>query len=161
LYARVRLAKQREVLDFLKHRGLVPNSYDRIIDGGVCGLLRPDLVFDACSKVVIIEVDENQHQSSNYSDCDPVIRMKNVCSSFGGLPTVFIRWNPDSFKMEGQLQEVQRSKRLEVLEAWLRHFMDPQTVVSDLLSVMYLYYTDRNNDLQVLWRYDEASSSSS
>jgi hypothetical protein len=85
--------------------------------------------------------------------------MMNVCSSFGGTPVVFIRWNPDKFKKNDVVQVVPEEKRLKTLEGWIRHFMDPNTFVQDLLSVMYLFYDDKNTDLEVIWKYDGASSS--
>ena len=60
-FKRARLAKQREVklwLDSAGHGNYV--SYDRIIDGGTCGLERPDFLYDCGTHYVSFEVDENQ-----------------------------------------------------------------------------------------------------
>jgi hypothetical protein len=87
--------------------------------------------------------------------------MVNICSSYGGVPVVFIRWNPDAFKMNGKSQVVSMKTRLQVLEGWIRHFAKPDTFVTKLLSVLYLYFDDWSNELEVMLQYDYASSSSS
>jgi hypothetical protein len=157
LAQRVRLAKQKEVRNYLAFKNLKYDSYDRIIDGGACGKERPDFVFDFESKIVIVEVDEFQHQE-RACECEQT-RMINICSSYGGAPVVFIRWNPDPFKKNGRTQSVPLAKRLQVLEGWIRHFQKPETFVTNLLSVVYLYFDDWNNELEVILGYEGESSS--
>jgi hypothetical protein len=159
LYQRIRLAKQREVRNYFNFNKMKYDSYDRIIDGGDCGKERPDFVFDFESKIVIVEVDEFQHQE-RACDCEQT-RMVNICSSYLGVPVVFVRWNPDPFKMNGKTEVVPLSKRLQVLEGWIRHFQKPETFVTNLLSVLYLYFDDWDNNVEVILRYDGAASSSS
>ncbi len=61
-YKRVHLAKQKEVKDFLDAHNIKYDSYDRPVDTK-CGLERPDFLFDCGTHFVILEVDENQHES--------------------------------------------------------------------------------------------------
>ena len=70
-------------------------SHDRIPDGS-CIKRRPDFLFDAGTHFVILEIDENQHKS--YSPECEVTRMINIAQDTGGgLPVVFIRYNPDRY----------------------------------------------------------------
>ena len=69
-------------------------TYDkRIIDG--CSLKRPDVFIDLGYQVVIIEVDENQH---NTYDCTcENKRIMELSKDVGHRPIVFIRFNPDDY----------------------------------------------------------------
>ncbi len=62
--------------------------------GFECGNYRPDFKFDCNTYFVIIEIDENQHKQYD-NNCE-LIRMNNIYLA-NGLPTLFIRFNPDSF----------------------------------------------------------------
>ncbi len=66
----------------------------RILDG--CSLRRPDFQVDFGSHVLFIEVDENQHEP--YS-CENK-RIMQLSQDIGHRPSVFVRFNPDSYKEE-------------------------------------------------------------
>jgi len=53
---------------------------------------RPDFLFDCSTYYIILEVDEFCHKYKQ--ECD-LIRMNNITMSLG-LPTLFIRYNPDN-----------------------------------------------------------------
>jgi hypothetical protein len=65
----------------------------RIQDG--CSKKRPDLLIDLGYQVIIIEVDENQHQSYDYS-CENK-RIMELSQDVGHRPIIFIRFNPDDY----------------------------------------------------------------
>ena len=56
---------------------------------------RPDFLIDAGTHYAAIEVDERQHDG-NACECEQA-RMVDV-SQGGGLPTVFLRINPNGYK---------------------------------------------------------------
>ena len=44
-------------------------SYDKMLDGGICSRKRPDFVIDGLYRKLVIEVDEHRHRrSADYSD---------------------------------------------------------------------------------------------
>jgi hypothetical protein len=92
--------------------------------------------------------DEHQHQQRTYG-CEKA-RMINISQSFGGTPVIFIRWNPDTFKIRGRTQKVSKNKRLEILRSWINHFKKSGYVPGAFLSVIYLYYDDWSGALDVL-----------
>lgn len=65
--------------------------HDRVVDSK-CHLYRPDLHLTLEDRILFIECDENQHMAY---ECD-IPRMFNIAQDVG-LPTVFIRWNPDTY----------------------------------------------------------------
>ena len=105
--------KELRVKAILDATNLKYISHDRIIDGGACEKYRPDFVFDATTHMVVLEVDENQHKS--YACLCEQQRMVNISQALG-MPTLFIRYNPDGFTNMANnpvnFSEVARSKLL-------------------------------------------------
>ncbi len=135
-FKRIALAKQNMVRDYLITEGFVFETIDRMIDGGVCGKERPDFYIDCGTHILIIEVDEHQH-SGRACECEQT-RMVNISQS-NGMPTIFLRWNPDRYKSakKGAVMTA-TSRRLAILTEWtLHHIKTPPT---EFLSVMYLFF---------------------
>ena len=66
----------------------------RVQDG--CSLRRPDLRLDMGSHILIVEVDENKHETYDCS-CENK-RLMEISKDVGHRPIVFIRFNPDAYK---------------------------------------------------------------
>jgi EsV-1-7 cysteine-rich motif len=109
-------------------------SYDKVIDSS-CSLRRPDFAYDCKTHYTIIEVDENQH--SGYLESCEISRMKEITQSIG-MPTIFIRYNPDEYKSDNELNKTKREQKL--IES-INHCMTLEPKNSDeFLRVMYLFY---------------------
>ena len=67
---------------------------DKKIQDG-CSLRRPDLLLDLGEQIIIVEVDENQHQSYDCS-CENK-RLMQISLDLDFRPIIFIRFNPDGF----------------------------------------------------------------
>lgn len=65
----------------------------RIQDG--CSKRRPDLLLDLGTHIIIVEVDENQHEDYDCS-CENR-RLMELSQDVGHRPIVFIRFNPDDY----------------------------------------------------------------
>ena len=125
--------KEMSVRDFLKKSFPdVPFIHDKKVE---CHLYRPDFVYDFGSHVVVIEVDEYQHESYDTS-CDNK-RLMSIFQGLGSRPMVMIRFNPDAYgdvkgcwTREGNL--VNKGKpwrqRLEVLKDRLEHWFQTEPV---------------------------------
>jgi len=87
--------KEKTVVDYIKKN--FPNytwKYDKIIDDG-CSKRRPDLLVDFGDQIIIIEVDENQHE---YYDCScENKRLMQISQDLGHRSIIFIRFNPDDY----------------------------------------------------------------
>lgn len=131
--------KQRQIKNMLlAHSGMIPkfDSYDRIIDNGACGKERPDFYWQTQTHVVVLEVDEHQHKE-RACECEQT-RMVNITSSFG-MPTFWIRYNPDDFK--GQWSKLTENIRHDELRRMILHCINsPPVNARDFCRVIYMYF---------------------
>jgi hypothetical protein len=134
------LAKQRRVKLFLDAQGFQCSSYDIRVNNGECGNERPDIVYEAASggHCVVVEVDEDQHKGRP-EECE-CTRMVNISQALG-LPTVFLRYNPDAFKTNKQRKDPAHSTRMKHLHEVLRYALKltPEELVG-YCSVRRLYF---------------------
>lgn len=92
--ARWFLFRQNAVTDFLKiHFGSYLPIINRTVGG--CSRRRPDFMIDLLTKVIIVEVDENQHRSYD-STCE-LSRIYELWEDLACRNICFIRFNPDAY----------------------------------------------------------------
>lgn len=87
--------KERAVADYIREQ--FP-QYTILLDRRVpdgCSLRKPDILIDFGEYVLIIEIDENQHQSYDCS-CENK-RLMILFEDIGSRPMVMIRFNPDRY----------------------------------------------------------------
>ena len=133
---RIRLAKQNRIQNVLEAHTYPIVSVDRMIERGVCVKYRPDFLMDALTHFVVLEVDENQH-SGYPCECESV-RMFNIAQALA-LPTIFIRYNPDEFRIGSKKQDVKeadRWRRLHQVLQWALY----DVVETPFVSARYLFY---------------------
>jgi hypothetical protein len=118
-------------------------SHDKIVDGA-CDKYRPDFIIDYKLFMVVLEVDENQHHS--YScECEQ-LRMISIFQSLGGIPVIFIRYNPDSYTDNlGKKYIRSDNKKEKVLLDLLNSLKNNITYDKHPLRVCYLFYDGFNN----------------
>jgi len=147
--------KENAVVEYIKR------SFDkswicdkRIIDG--CSKRRPDLLLDMGTHVIIIEIDENQHNEYDCS-CENK-RLMEISQDIGHRPIVFIRFNPDDYiDVNGEkikscwspnnktnILHVSKSKenewnnRLDVLKNQIQYWLDNTT--DKTIEIIQLFY---------------------
>ena len=160
-FGKGRLIKQLNVKKMFDRNNIEYQWYDNIIDPK-CGRERPDFVFVYDDRVIIVEVDENQHRSkSNYKKIDSSdiemkylkrddkqyfsceeIRMINISQMFGGKKVVFIRFNPDSYRVNGKKIITNENRRYRKLLRIFKKFRNKNIDELDFLSAIYLYYDE-------------------
>ena len=90
--------KERAVVDAV--RAAMPDddasawALDRPIAGG-CSRRRPDMYRDMGGYVLVVEVDENQHE--HYDPACEDARMMQLFADGGSRPLVLVRFNPDGY----------------------------------------------------------------
>jgi hypothetical protein len=111
-----------------------------MIDRGECIRERPDLLLDVGTHFVIVEIDEHQHHE-RACECE-IARMVNIGQSLGGAPSVFIRYNPDTFRCMNSKKKIDPSftSRMRVLLDWIRTIS--REMPNDFTSAVYLFYDD-------------------
>lgn len=131
-------AKEKTIKEVLDYNKIKYESHDEIIDKGICGKERPDFIIDANTHIICLEVDENQHK--NYAcECEQT-RMVNISQALG-MPTIFIRYNPDKYKSINQLSTL---KRHETLLNWINHIMKQK--LDTYCKALYLFYDEYQED---------------
>jgi len=146
------LTKQRTIKDFLDLNTYKIDSYDKKLKDG-CGKERPDFVFECAGYFLILEVDEYQHSHYNV-ECEHT-RMINISQSLG-MPTIFLRYNPDRFTMKNKVMDVPKKKRLEQLKEILDTYLHVDlNLLNNFCSVVYLFYNDYDvNDRKCILPFD-------
>jgi len=139
---------EEKIGNVLKEEIDLPFTYrDEVVDKS-CSNKRPDFVYHCGTHIVIVEVDENQHKSykcTAYGDNKEGkmkgenIRMFEIAQSFDGLPVVFLRYNPDNYKVNGVLGKYATSKRHDLLVKWIRKCLRERI---DGFNVKYLFYDE-------------------
>lgn len=140
-----RLFKQKEIKTLLDNNNYKYTIYDGIVDSH-CNYKRPDFAFDAGTHFVVLEVDENAHNNKKYNKendsnytCEEV-RMINIAQAIG-MNTIFIRYNPDNYKVKGIPQPPLNTRRHTILLKTLDHYLKIENV-TNFLNVVYLFYDD-------------------
>jgi hypothetical protein len=72
--------------------------------------------------------------------------MVQICEalSMGLTPTIFLRFNPDNFRVKGKLIKINMNKRLETLVKWLDYSMkiDILKFEGNMINIKYLFYDE-------------------
>ena len=120
----------------LAEAGIIPVSVDRVVDSS-CNKRRPDFLIDAGTHFVVVECDEHQHRGSA---CE-TRRMFEIAQALG-LPTLFVRYNPDAYKTAGGTRgNASAAAREKCLARWARHYTKAGTApASAQVSALWLYY---------------------
>lgn len=137
--------RENQVANFLRDAGLHWTTWNKQLPETACGRYRPDFAYELPTHVVIVEVDEMQHARPGYG-CDNA-RMLDVFGAYGGLPVVFIRFNPDAFALGGQTKRVWMHARMAALKKQLRAALDAPP--RHALIITRLYY-DQPDDRTVV-----------
>ena len=118
--------------------------HDQRVDGG-CSRRRPDFEISAEWGIIVLEIDEHQHNRKTYScECETT-RMRQLYFDYGVEHLLFIRYNPDSYlSLDSNGDEITTTKperakqREEFLVKYLREQRAERTF--EHLGVVYLYY---------------------
>jgi hypothetical protein len=78
-----------------------------------CSKKRPDIYFELNKHSIIVEVDENQHNS--YDDICECARINEIVNGIGGKSVIIIRYNPDIIRNKKNKVNINQSERLEIL----------------------------------------------
>ena len=115
-------------LEIWAERGLIPlydywNKQNLLVDPLQCGHFKADFFFDFQMGVLMLEFDEYQNMFQN-KRCE-LLRMLQMALGYGGRHVIFIRYNPNAFKVKGKRFKIKGQDRpkqlLDLLQAGARH----------------------------------------
>ena len=123
----------------------------RVPDG--CSKRRPDLIVDLGYQVIVIEIDENQHDTYDCS-CENK-RLMEISQDVDHRPMVFVRFNPDDYVDAANVEhpscwklgkddvvrvrdEEEWNTRLDVLCNTIQYWLDNKT--EKTIEVVHLFY---------------------
>jgi hypothetical protein len=149
--------REEEIQALFKANHIRYDTHDRKVLHG-CSLFRPDFIIDCKTRILIVEVDEDQHRSYN-CQCEQS-RMIQIFQDFGGMPVCFIRYNPDAYTdaagVKHRANSKQGSRHARLLSVIRSLQLQPLDTTRGLLHAIYLYYDgDKENRNEVVpIRYD-------
>ena len=64
--------------------------------------------------------------------------------SKGMMPVIFLRFNPDNFRVKGNLQKVNMQKRLEILCKWVNYCLNlkEKDLSMNQIRIKHLFYDE-------------------
>ncbi len=130
------------VAEFLKTHS-IDFVQNKSVDTKV-GAYRPDFVLDCGTHCHIIEVDDQQH-SYESQDCE-LLRVHTLFLSTK-MPTVFTRFNPDEFSINGMPQIVGLEDRLQALLDQIN--LVKSVIPSRPITIEYMFYDTVDNRVTI------------
>ena len=144
-YVKRRVKKQEEmVLRYLSENIEYKYSDEENINANNIGKQRnrPDRMYRCKNHILMIEVDEKQHKDRKCVIPDSEIaRMYDIGSRMledEKKSTIFIRFNPDKYKVDGKQTNYSMPKRLELLVKWVNYFLNEYEPKTDNDQVKYI-----------------------
>jgi hypothetical protein len=160
LYQQVKLENKKEktVMNYLdkyvKLSDIINITDDKVVDT-YCNYYRPDRIYDIGTHCIIIEVDEDQHKGKRAScskgEIGELARMHEIQNAVG-INCIFLRFNPDNFRVNDKIQKINMNERLKLLVKWIERCeeMKPET---DLQPVKYKYlFYDGWSETDILFK---------
>ena len=125
--------KEMEVVNYLRQQNI--DFIHNKSTGFICGNYFPDILIDCNTHFIVVEIDEEQHKQ--YSNECEYIRMNNIYLSLG-LPTIFIRFNPDDFKVHNMRNRTVLNTKLKILLNIINELNYKKNV--NYIELYYLFY---------------------
>ena len=111
----------------------------------ILNVVRKDQIssFDATTHFVVLEVDEFQHKRTSYTQECEDIRMLTILQDLG-MPTIFLRYNPDDYKdkVNKTIKISQKERETQLLKYLDMCMQTKPKDESEYLRVIYLFYDE-------------------
>ncbi len=115
-----------------------------------CSKKRPDIFFDLPMHCLIVEVDENQHNT--YEDACECARINEIVNGICGKSVIIIRYNPDIIKNNGKQQQISQSDRIDLLVDTIKEEL-LKTYDTFIVKIIQIFYNDNYETYQPI-KYD-------
>jgi len=128
--------KEETVKYLLESVGIIYESWDKKVPDG-CSNRRPDFVIPTQWGVIVLEVDEFQHNRKNYNCSCELIRMRQIYFDIGTEKVLYVRYNPDKY-IPSYGKVFLEGRRHEYLLKILSQYQ--QNIPDEALTIIYLFY---------------------
>ena len=104
-----------------------------------CSKKRPDIYFELDFHCVIVEIDENQHNS--YEDTCECARLNEIVNGIGGKSVIIIRYNPDIVKNNNKTLKINQVDRINLLVKTIKEEL-VKKYDTFIVKIIQIYYND-------------------
>ena len=134
--------KERKVYEQLvqwSSEGAIPTftSADKTLPGSGTKY-RIDFYYDCTKYFVAVECDESEHALKGYPPRCELVRQYRIVND-RGVPAVFIRFNPDAFKIAEETEKLGQARRYELLKETLQDYIREGPGENFMIVVMICY----------------------
>jgi hypothetical protein len=139
--------KEWSIVRLLRKKIDTPFEYNssKMLNG--CSKKRPDIYFELTKHCVIVEVDENQHNT--YEDTCECARINEIVNGIGGKSVIIIRYNPDTIKHNGKKMNFPQNEKIDVLVETIKKEL-VKCYDEFIVKIIQLYYNDNYDVYQSL-----------
>jgi hypothetical protein len=136
---RYKKTKEMKVVDFL-NKNNIEFIHNKSV-GYLCGNFKPDILIDCNTHFIVVEIDEDQHKQYT-KECE-FARMSNIYLA-NGLPTIFIRFNPDDFKVCQLRNKTLLNTKLKNLLKLINEYKNKNNI--NYIELIYMYFDCNCNE---------------
>lgn len=112
-----------------------------------CSIKRPDIYFELAKHCLIMEIDENQHNT--YEDRCECARINEIVNGIGGKSVIIIRYNPDIIRNNGKIVKIDTSDRLDLLVETIKEQLT-KDYNKFCVKIIQLFYDDNYDDYELV-----------
>jgi hypothetical protein len=112
-----------------------------------CSKKRPDIYFELVGHIIIVEIDENQHNT--YEDICECARINEIVNGIGGKPVIIIRYNPDIIKHNGKQLYITQNVRINILVQVIKDELI-KNYDKFIVKIIQVYYNDNYEKYQII-----------
>jgi hypothetical protein len=110
-----------------------------------CSKKRPDIYFELNKHSIIVEIDENQHNT--YEDSCECARINEIVNGIGGKSVIIIRYNPDTVKNKGIILNINNADRIDLLVKTIKEELIKE-YNSFIVKIIQIFYNDNYDKYQ-------------
>lgn len=142
---------EEDMVNYLSNHKQIKNyisSIDKIVAHNSCNTKRrPDVLISSGDLHIIVECDEKQHR--HYSPICESGRIDEILDEFKSGKVVFIRWNPDHYKVNKGQKKLNRKERLNKLEKIIINLTN--NLPKQHIKIVYMFYDQDNPVIVNRW----------
>jgi very-short-patch-repair endonuclease len=143
--------KEWSIVRHLRKNINTPFEYNssKMLNG--CSKKRPDIYFELQKHCLIVEVDENQHNT--YQDTCECARINEIVNGIGGKSVIIIRYNPDTIKHKGKVIKILQKEKINTLINTIKEEL-VKAYETFIVKIIQLYYNDDYIDYKAIKEED-------